>query len=90
MNKRNLLGALLSLRYCAYWLGYHIINKTEHKLKTEICIGENHVQMTKRLAEVCEPFHSFYKQLNFAEKWNTPQVEAAISQTQAILNNWSN
>ena len=90
MNKRNLLGALLSLRYCAYWLGYHIINKTEHKLPTEICKGENHVQMTKRLAQVSEPFHSFYKQLNFAEKWNTPQVEAAISQTQALLNNRSN
>ncbi len=89
VNKRNLLGALLSLRYCAYWLGYHIINKTEHKLKTEICIGENHVQMTKRLAQVSEPFYSFYKQLNFAEKWNRLQVEAAISQTQAILNNWS-
>jgi hypothetical protein len=87
MNKRNLLGALLSLRYCAYWLGYHIINKTEHKLKTEICNGENHVQMTKRLFQVSEPFYSFYKQLNFAEKWNTPQVKAAIDETQAILGN---
>jgi predicted nucleotidyltransferase len=85
MNKRNLLGALLSLRYCAYWLGYHIINKSEHKLKTEICNGENHVEMTKRLAKVAEPFYSFYKQLNFADKWNTPQVEAALNQTQAIL-----
>jgi predicted nucleotidyltransferase len=89
LNKRNLLGALLSLRYCAYWLGYHIINKTEHKLPTEICNGENHVQMTKRLAQVSEPFYSFYKQLNFAERWNTPQVEAAINQTQAILDNRS-
>lgn len=89
MNKRNLLGALLSLRYCAYWLGFHIINKSEHKLKTEICNGENHVQMTKRLAQVSEPFYSFYKQLNFAEKWDTSQVEAAINQTQAILDNRS-
>jgi hypothetical protein len=90
MNKRNLLGALLSLRYCAYWLGYHIINRTEYKLKTEICNAENHVQMTKRLAQVSEPFHLFYKQLNFAEKWNAPQVEAALSQTQAVLDNRSN
>ena len=90
MHKRNLLGALLSLRYCAYWLGYHIINKTERKLPTEICNGENHVEMTKRLAQVSEPFLTFYKQLNFAEKWNTPQVEAAISQTQAMLDNRSN
>lgn len=90
MNKRNLLGALLSLRYCAYWLGYHVINKTEHKLKTEICNGENHVQMTKRLAKASEPFHSFYRQLNFADKWNAPQLEAALSQTQAILDTRSN
>jgi hypothetical protein len=89
MNKRNLLGALLSLRYCAYWLGFHVINKSERKLKTEICNGENHVQMTSRLAQVSEPFYSFYKQLNFAEEWNTPQVEAALNQAQAILDNRS-
>jgi hypothetical protein len=87
MNKRNLLGALLSLRYCAYWLGYHIIDKTEHKLPTELCNGENHVQMTRRIAQVSEPFYSLYKQLNFAEKWNTPKVEAALRQTQAVLDN---
>ncbi len=89
MNKRNLLGALLSLRYSAYWLGYHIINKTGHKLKTEICNGENHVQMTKRLAQVSDPFHSFYKQLHFADMWNMSQVEAALNQTQAILDSRS-
>jgi predicted nucleotidyltransferase len=87
MNKRNLLGALLSLRYSAYWLGFHVINKSERKLKTEICSGENHVQMTSRLAQVSEPFYSFYKQLHFAEKWNMPRVEAALDQTQALLGN---
>jgi hypothetical protein len=90
MNKRNLLGALLSLRYSAYWLGYHVINKSERKLKTEICNGENHVEMTKRLAQVSEPFNMFYKQLHFAEKWNVPRVEAALNQTQALLGNPSN
>ena len=89
MNKRNLLGALLSLRYSAYWLGFHVINKSERKLKAEICNGENHVKMTGRLMQVSEPFYLFYKQLHFAEKWNMLQVEAALNQTQALLDNRS-
>jgi hypothetical protein len=87
MNKRNLVGALLSLRYSAYWLGFHIINKNEHKLEAEICNGENHVKMASRLMQVSESFHEFYKQLHFAQKWNQAQVEAAINQTEALLDN---
>jgi hypothetical protein len=46
--------------------------------------------MTKRLAQVSEPFYSFYRQLNFAEKWNMPHAEEALSQIQAILDNKPN
>ena len=87
MNKRNLVGALLSLRYSAYWLGFHIINKGEQKFEAEICNGENHVKMADRLMQVSEPFHEFYRQLHFVQKWNQQQVEAAISQTEALLDN---
>lgn len=85
LNKRNLVGALLSLRYSAYWLGFHIINKSEYKFEAEICNGENHVIMTSRLMQASEPFHEFYKQLYFVQKWNQQQVEAAINQTEALL-----
>ena len=87
MNNRNLVGALLSLRYSAYWLGFHIINKSEGKLEAEICNGENHVKMASRLMQLSEPFHEFYKQLHFAQKWNQQQVEAALSQAEALLDN---
>jgi predicted nucleotidyltransferase len=87
MAKRNLVGALLSLRYSAYWLGFHIINKSEHKLEAEICNGENHVKMASRLMQASEPFHEFYKQLHFAQKWGLQQVEAAIDQAETLLGN---
>jgi hypothetical protein len=85
MNKRDLAGALLSLRYSAYWLGFHIINKSEHKMDAEICNGENHVKMVRGLTQVSESFLEFYKQLHFAQKWNQQQVEAAVNQTEALL-----
>ena len=87
MNKRNLGGALLSLRYSAYWLGFHIINKSEHKLEAEICNGENHVKMASLLMQVSEPFYEFYKQLHFAQKWDQRQLQAAMDQIGALLGN---
>jgi len=91
--KRNLVGALLSIRYSAYWLGFHIINKREPKMeaktKAEICNGENHVSMIRRLADASDSFHSFYKQLHFAQEWNIPEMDAAINQTRIILDDWS-
>ena len=87
MAKRNLVGALLSLRYSAYWLGFHIVNKSEHKLEAEICNGENHVKMVSRLMRVSEPFYEFYKQLHFAQKWNQQQVGAAMDQIDALVGN---
>jgi len=91
--KRNLVGALLSTRYSAYWLGFHIINKREPKMeakiKAEICNGENHVGMIGKLANASDPFHEFYKQLHFAQKWNTPEMDAAINQTRVVLDDWS-
>ncbi len=83
--KRNLVGALLSLRYSAYWLGFHIINKRQNKIKAEICNGENHVKMVQSLARVSESFYEFYRQLHFAQKWDVHQVEAAMIQAQAVL-----
>jgi hypothetical protein len=41
--------------------------------------------MTSRLMQASEPFHEFYKQLYFVQKWNQQQVEAAINQTEALL-----
>jgi len=87
--KRNLAGALLSLRYSAYWLGFHVVKKTENKIKAEICNGGNHVNMVKALSRVSESFCGFYGQLHFTEKWNTQQVENARNQIQAILDHRS-
>lgn len=88
LRKRDFIGSLLSLRYSAYWLGFHILNKRGIKTKAEICNGENHVDMINRLATAVQSFYEFYKQLQFAEKWDLKQVETAISQTRAILDNW--
>ncbi len=87
--KRNLVGAMLSLRYSAYWLGFHIINKRQGKIKAEICSGENHVNMIEALARVSESFYEFCKQLNFAQRWNAQQVKAAMIQAQAVLDDFS-
>ncbi len=83
--KRNLVGALLSLRYSAYWLGFHVINKREDKIRAEICSSENHVSMIRSLASVSESFYELYKQLHFAQKWDVHRVEAAMIQVQAVL-----
>ena len=85
MLKKDFLGAMLSLRYSAYWLGFHIINKRSAKLKAEICSGENHVAMMNQLATAQRSFYDFYKQLQFAEKWDVGQVKAAINQAKEIL-----
>jgi len=89
LTKRNLAGALLSIRYSAYWLGFHIVNKRDDRIRAEICDGENHVSMVKALARVSESFHEFYKQSHFAQKWNTQQVETARSQTQVLLDEYA-
>jgi len=88
LNKRNLIGTVLSLRYSAYWLGFHILNKRGAKLKAEICNGENHVDMANRLITGLESFYEFYKHLHLAEKWNPKQVETAIGQIQTVLDEW--
>jgi predicted nucleotidyltransferase len=84
LNK-ELLGALLSLRYSAYWLGFHIINKRGARNMAEICNGENHVAMINQLATMQSSFYDFYKQLHFAEKWNSTQVKEAVNQAKNIL-----
>jgi len=91
VRRRDLIGAILSLRYSAYWLGFHILNKRgiTHK-KAEICNGENHVGMISSLATVVEPFFRFYKELQFAEKWDSKQVESAVGRTRTVLDNWQN
>ena len=88
LNKRNLVGAMLSLRYSAYWLGFHILNKYGTKLRSEICNGENHVKMLDQLKKASEPFYEFYKRLQFADKWNLQNTDSAIHQTQAVTNHW--
>lgn len=90
LNRRNFLGALLSLRYSAYWLGFHIINKQGQKMKVEICNGENHAAMVCQLGKISEPFRSFYEQLHFAEKWGQQELEKGIKQSQESLNAFGN
>ncbi len=84
LNRRDLVGAVLSLRYSAYWLGFHIINKVEQKLPAEICNGENHVKMASHLATGSEAYYDFYKQLHFMEKWNAQKLEIAVSQVDGL------
>jgi predicted nucleotidyltransferase len=86
LNKRNLIGALLSLRYSAYWLGFHLLNKRGKKMPAEICNGENHVRMVSQLSKTSEPFREFYEQLHFAEKWGQQELERAINQTRELSN----
>jgi predicted nucleotidyltransferase len=78
--KKELLGSLLSLRYSAYWLGFHIINKRGARNRAEICSGENHVAMISQVAKTQRSFYEFYRQLHLADKWDSKQVEAAVSQ----------
>ena len=84
LNK-ELLGALLSLRYSAYWLGFHIINKRGARNSAEICNGENHVAMLNQSATMQSSFYDFYKQLHFAEKWDSTRVKEAVNQAKDIL-----
>jgi predicted nucleotidyltransferase len=88
LQKRNLVEAILSLRYSAYWLGFHILNKRGAKQKAEICNGTNHVEMMNHLAATSPPFYEFYKQLQFTERWSAQQVEATINQVRTVLGNW--
>ncbi len=76
--KKNLFDALLSLRYSAYWLGFHIIGKRGARNRAEICNGKNHVAMINQLASMQDSFYNYYKQMHFAEKWNSARVQTAI------------
>jgi hypothetical protein len=86
--KKELLGSLFSLRYSAYWLGFHIINKRGARNNAEICNGENHVAMINQVATMQKSFYDFYRQLHFSDKWDSKQVEAAISQAKKMLDDW--
>jgi len=89
LRKRDFIGAMLSLRYSAYWLGFHIINKQQGvKLKAEICNGENHAEMINQVATASRSFYEFYKQLQFAEKWDLKKLETTLSQARAVLDFW--
>jgi hypothetical protein len=46
------------------------------------------VEMINQLATAQRPFYDFYKQLQFVEKWNSLQVEAAINGTKKVLDDW--
>ena len=85
LNKKDLVGAMLSLRYSAYWLGYHILNKRGHVLEAEICNGDNHVKMVNQLSKASESFHEFYNQLHFSQKWDQQKLQTSIDQIQDQL-----
>ena len=83
--KKNFFDAMLSLRYSAYWLGFHIISKRGARNRAELCNGENHVAMINQLASMQNSFCDFYKQLHFVEKWNLTKVKEAVNQVRNIL-----
>jgi hypothetical protein len=41
--------------------------------------------MINQVATTQRSFYDFYKQLHFSDKWDSKQVEAAISQTKKML-----
>lgn len=85
LRKQDLAGAMLSARYAAYWLGFHILGKRNIKLKAKICDAENHVEMVKRLAPVMPVFYNFYQELHLFNQWNMQRLKDAQNQTHAIL-----
>ena len=85
LRKQDYAGALLSGRYSAYWLGFHIINKQDDKLKAKICNGENHIKMMKKLGPIKPSFYSFYKKLHFVEHWTMKKLKDAHNQTHTVL-----
>lgn len=85
LRKQDLTGAMLSARYAAYWLGFHILRKRDIKLKTKICNAENHVEMVKKLARVMPVFYNFYQELHLIKQWNMQRLKDTQNQTQTIL-----
>jgi len=85
LRKHDLAGALLSARYAAYWLGFHVLRKQDVKLKAKICDAENHIEMTKKLAPVAPSFYNFYQKLHFIDRWNIKRLKNTQNQTQIIL-----
>jgi predicted nucleotidyltransferase len=84
-RKQDLAGAILSARYAAYWLGFHILKKRDIKLKPRICIAENHVEMVRKMGLVMPAFCRLYQKLHFVKQWNMQRLEDAQNQTRAIL-----
>jgi hypothetical protein len=85
LRKHDLAGALLSARYAAYWLGFHILRKRDVKLKAKICNAENHVEMVKKLASAMSVFYDFYQELHLVKHWNMQRLKDAQNQTNAVL-----
>ena len=85
MFKHDLAGALLSVRYSAYWLGYHILGKREIKIKPRICNAKNHVEMLNKLEANTEKFYNFYKKLHFFDQWKLGKVKEAYRRIKATL-----
>lgn len=85
LRKQDSTGAVLSARYAAYWLGFHILRKRDIKLRAKICNAENHVEMVKKLAPVMPVFHNFYQTLHSVKQWSRQRLKDAQNQTQAIL-----
>lgn len=85
LRRGDLTGAMLSARYAAYWLGFHVLRKCGIKLKAKICDAENHVTMMKKLKSALPAFHTFYRDLHFANQWNMHRLKEAQNQAQTAL-----
>lgn len=87
LRKQDLAGALLSARYAAYWLGFHILHKQDVKLRAKICDAENHIEMAIKLSLVKPFFYSFYQRLHFINQWSMKRLKNAQNQIQMVLSN---
>lgn len=85
LRKQDLAGTILSARYAAYWLGFHILKKRDIRLKPRICIAENHVEMVRKMGPVMPAFCRLYRKLHLAKQLNMQRLEDAQNQTRAIL-----
>ncbi len=85
LRKRDLIGAILSARLGAYWLGFRILRNRNIELKPKICNAENHVEMMENIASALPVFCDFYKELHLLRQWNMKRLKDARDQMQEIL-----
>jgi len=85
LHRQDPAGALLSARYAAYWLGFHILAKRDIDLRARICNAENHIEMVKKIALVTQPFYEYYRDLHWVREWNVDLLRDALESAMRLL-----